>query len=826
MLRFICIGEMHYSENPPSYRLDDYFVTQHLKLLEIKEYTAQNHVDAILELGDFLDKAKISSERLAYIFQEWNNRLIDGVTAFGLIPIIGIPGNHELVGGQIDAYEKTSLHLLEVSSFIQMASKENPIIFKDKSGFTVAISGSAYTKDVDNELDKSAYIIDKKSGDIHIHMVHGLLMNKSFGKKFEHTTIHEIAPKTVADITLNGHDHIGYPITELNGKWFANPGSVTRMKAEENEIKRMPKFMVIEIWDDLSIHMKDVYFKCALPGEDVLSRDHINARKKKKNFWADMQARVNDANLQQGGLKISDIIDNVSKAQGLPATITTQAKEYLVDATQAMETPYSPQGAYYIERLELENFQSHERSVFTWDPHLNILAGESSSGKSAVKRALKELYYCDAVQPRDYIKHQASYFQITATLSNGYVVSRKVEKKERGFNGYIVIDPNKGVIEEYKTTGLPYIQEILGIRDIHLSDKSRDDIGVNFSSQGDSWFHESISGPNKAKMLGVPYGTHYADYAVRNCNSEVKRKTTELNLHKKDLEALERQETKFANLPQLESSIADALAKFKIIQEMEERLHKLKLLRDELRTLRATITKKESDVAKLSVDFMTPYNALMATHTHTTHLKQLSSDMKAIVARGKKARAVQNVLNAIDIVALEQKHKMIMTKEQDLRQLKEKQQKLAQIQRSMQAISKRIGYLEICAKRLAVIPNLESMVNQLTAKYKMLELAALGAMLNTKQQAADRLANALSAMSHYSELQEMQGNCNRAKQIATEMKTTAGKMRVLEKQLTEHESEINQLKDAYAEKLSQSSQCPICHTAINEAVISKIIQEL
>ena len=826
MLRFLCIGDMHYSENPPAYRTDDYFVTQRNKLQEIKEYTKTHHVDAILELGDFFDKPKLSSERLAEIFQDWEKKFQDSITPFGLIPIIGIAGNHELVGGQIGSFDKTSLHLLEVSSFIKLVSKYEPVVFTDKSGFTVTISGSHYEKNIDDELDKSAYIIDKKQGDIHIHMVHGMLMDKSYGKKFAHTTIHEIAPKTQADITLNGHDHIGYSTTKIGGKIFANPGSVTRMSAANNEISRMPKFMIIEIHDDLTIHTEDIYFKCALPGQDVLSREHILVKQKKKDFWADIRSKVYNANIQQGGLKIAEILDNVSKSKGLPTDVKTRAKKYLEDAIDAIEVPFNPVGPYHIVRLDLENFQSHEKSFFEWDEHLNILAGESNSGKSAVKRALQELYYCDAVQPRELINHHANYFQITATLSNGFVVSRKVERKDRGFNGYIVIDPNKGTVDEYNTTGLPYIQSVLGIRDIHLSDKAKDDVGINFSTQGEAWFFTSMSGPNRAKMLGIPYGVHYADYAVRNSNADAKRKTTELNMHKKDLEKFQEREKEFVKLPDLEQALNSAMIKMKLLQEREAALTALKALRDTINQLKKEIADKENALKRLSVDLQTPYQMLVAKHKFATKASELSTEMKQIVSRGKQTRAAYAVLKNVDIVALEQRYKAVTQKEAELKTLKEKKVKLSQLQSSINVIYRRIGLLETQTKRLQTVERLSQQLQGLSAKYKIKELLLIGERLREAELTFDKLQKALSRESDFVKLQNKQNVVVQAKQLGQQIQGLDKKIQETASVLKTHNEQISELKSIYAERLSKSNTCPICHTEINEELVAKIVADL
>ena len=72
-------------------------------------------------------------------------------------------------------------------------------------------------------------------GDYHIHIVHGTFMDKSYGKKFKHTTISEISHKTKADLTINGHDHIGYELVNIDNKLFINPGSPFRLSAEKKK---------------------------------------------------------------------------------------------------------------------------------------------------------------------------------------------------------------------------------------------------------------------------------------------------------------------------------------------------------------------------------------------------------------------------------------------------------------------------------------------------------------------------------------------------------------------------------------------------------------
>lgn len=385
MIRLLYMGDWHNSESAPMYRTDEFLATKKQKLQEIKDYVNTHKVHAILEGGDFFDKSRISAEALAEIYIDWEKVIGIAPSIFSQTPILGIEGNHELIGAQIGSYDRTSLHVLEASGFLKIVSKYNPFIITDESGFTVAITGSPYNRNSDKTDDKSDYLIDEKLGDVHIHLTHGMIMNKSFGSKFDHTTIHELAPHTKADLTINGHDHIGFPSEQIDGKWFANPGAPMRLKAENNEINRMPKFLVIEIHDDLSIHLEDVYFKCAKAGSEILTAEHIKMKKDKLNHMAQLQALVNQAETKQG-LHIADIIDNIGNTQGIDKKILTEAKEEIVDVMNSMaqKDAYKPIGDYYITRVELENFLSHKYSVFDFTNGLNILAGDSRSGKQLV----------------------------------------------------------------------------------------------------------------------------------------------------------------------------------------------------------------------------------------------------------------------------------------------------------------------------------------------------------------------------------------------------------------------------------------------------------
>lgn len=396
-MRFICMGDAHMDKYPTS-RIDDFEQTKREKIDEIKTIAKQNNAKAIIELGDFLNKDIVSSEALSLIMEMWkdndiniNDLIFDIISGKKKIDdlednlkknlftlMIGVMGNHEAIGGECSTLPKTSLNVLIKSGFLTLATKENPIYFKDEDGFTVAITGSNYNHKIDGD-DKSAYIVKEKLGDFHIHIVHGMLMPKSYGELFKHTTISEIAYETKADLTINGHDHIGYDLIKEDGKYFINPGAIFRLSADDDEIKRKPKVLIIDISSE-GFSIEEHYLSTAKEGKDVLSKEHIIKNKNKDRKIQDIANMINKANLSKG-IDITEIVDKIADNEGISKEIKDETIELITQKMKELDTPFTPKGDYIIERMELENFMSHKHTILDFDEGLNILCGESRNGK-------------------------------------------------------------------------------------------------------------------------------------------------------------------------------------------------------------------------------------------------------------------------------------------------------------------------------------------------------------------------------------------------------------------------------------------------------------
>lgn len=864
-MKFLYVGDLHQDELIPIHRMDDFNETRKEKISEILKIAKDNNVNAILHGGDFFNRPKMSNEFVTSIIETWNEQLISidiqeltfqfkaGIISEkeylqainqykqNTIPFISIIGNHDLIGDNIESYPKTSLNVLETSGFLHIVDKENPIIFKEND-LSVAITGFHYDRELDKSQDKLGYIVDKKVEvdgkpcDYQIHLTHGMLTPISYGKKFAHTTISEIQDKTIADLTINGHDHIGFDTIYYKDKIFANPGSPFRLTADKKEIDRMPKVLLISI-SKKGIEVEDIYLQCAKKGDLVLSEDAKITNKNKISTMAKIQTMINQSSLQKS-LRIADIIDNIGNASNIDKDILKDVQNKIIESMNLLQPSFSPSGEYYITRLELENFLSHKNSAFDFQPGLNILSGESRSGKSAVLRALREVLTCYITQPREAIFFGASYFSITIYTSNGYIVTRKVEKDEKkGFNGYEIYDPKTSVFTKYNTKAVSLVQEILGYIKIPLTEKKS--IDVNSVIQGDGWFYigNNITAPDRARLLGVVYGTHYADAANKEIASNIKRNTTHTNLVKKEKERLELQKNDYKYLTNLEINISNSETLIEDLEKKEVELQQIKSLYSNLQNMSMEINKLKQlqqtlsfNVSSIVIDLKTQLQTL------TTSIEKYNL-MVNIVNEGRIFRPIQNSLKNISIS--KNTCKELKDLEKTLKEDKEKYNLFVSFNNQKENIEKELNSLNLAKNNLNNVANASSLLKDLKQeeldliefKNKANQVLNYQKILENLKNQINQNKNSLDSFKSFPNINDLNALKNKELKLQKmkELLTSLTQLEQEKKQQRDSLLQINQDNlnkiDLYKQELEKVGTCPICHSEIDNVLINKLVEQ-
>lgn len=740
-MKFLYFGDIHEQPGSPKNRTDNYRETVNAKIKEIQSIGRKHNIRAFLQPGDFLNAPKYDYAFLTEVVNRWSSidvyelmkMMMTGKVSKDDVserlnqytPILGAVGNHELYGESLASYPKTSLAFLESIGFMHFPTKENPFIFTDDDGLTVAVSATNYDIGMDEPDRIDDYIVTEKKGDIHIHIVHGYLTNKDMGDMFPHTVLDAIAKKTKADLTVTGHDHMGFPLTEVEGKLFINPGAPVRLKNDKKEMKRRPKVLLIEASKETGLTVKPIYLKTAEKGEDVLSRDEIDHKNGLVAKMEEIKSIVNKANVKSGNnIKevIASIADNDEIADNIKdASIQRVAAK--MDAIKQQAKSFSP---YKVDKIVLENFQSHILTELPVSGGLNVFVGTSGAGKSAIMRAFAWVYENEGKNPRRFIHRGKTFAKVSLYLSNGIVVSRVIEKKASGKNGYEIFNPATGEVEEYNTKSLPLVQDVLGFTKLDIDmDKA---VPLNFQRQGEGWFFigDGFTPSTRAKVIGAVYQTHFVDAVLKDLEAETKR----LNIVKKEKETSLTETTEkmsqYAHIPSLKKNIQ--LLEHKIAQydTIKEKRKHLKGKYDTLCHIESQVKMTEDVVSRLSgideaqVKLSTLQARLLERTTLQEKMKRLAemkSEASAVLSQLKKLGKVEEAREKMNqlVTLLEQRNKV----QSDVTAYKTRQLELETLQNEMKFLQKRIdstSYSQEAEEKLTKLRNMVADRNVLAQK--------------------------------------------------------------------------------------------------------------
>ncbi|SHH51606.1 metallophosphoesterase family protein [Tepidibacter thalassicus] len=263
VIRTLFFTDVHVSGRNPRARKDNFLNTVLDKLNQVVDLSIQKNCDFVLFGGDLFDSPNVSNAvagKIAEIFKKFNR-------------IIGIAGNHDLFGNNIDNIKSTQLGLFEKAGLIELLFRGKKTIIC-KNDLKVQITATPSHFGIDEEDIEQDYVVSEVDKDVDksIHIIHGMLMEKEINPHMKVVTIDRIC-HTKADLTLSGHYHRGFSPVNVDGKYFANPGSLSRVSADINEINRKVGVLYIEISKN-NIKLEFIPLR-QKKGEDVLDRSHI-----------------------------------------------------------------------------------------------------------------------------------------------------------------------------------------------------------------------------------------------------------------------------------------------------------------------------------------------------------------------------------------------------------------------------------------------------------------------------------------------------------------------------------------------------------------------
>lgn len=321
-LTFIAFNDLHWRGSNPEARTDNYMLALKAKLLEIAQLAHDLDAEGVLIAGDLVDVPGISLPVLTELDY-----------ALGKIPcpVFCIAGQHDEWDHSPDSLSRAPFGHLRRLEYIVDVTQE-AVTFPIGS-YLVDITGRHYDSEVDTEdyyepiLDPNAITFDERQL-IKIHLAHGLVIDKAPGFEMKHTTLDSL--KTSANILCVGDYHPGIGVPQLNNKArtiVVNPGALGRVKASMSDINRRVQVAIIYVWEDgrYTAHLHTL--KSAKPGNEVLSREKIEAEKTRDDKVSEYLRLLQTGSRRN--LNTIEMMTFIADKEGLPQKVKSEALKRL-----------------------------------------------------------------------------------------------------------------------------------------------------------------------------------------------------------------------------------------------------------------------------------------------------------------------------------------------------------------------------------------------------------------------------------------------------------------------------------------------------------------
>lgn len=335
-MRLLFLTDIHARGTNPRARTDNYQEAMKRKLAEVRHLAQEHGCKAVLFGGDLTDTPDVSESVMG--------DLIRDLLAFP-VPIYGVWGNtHDIWGDEPATLRRTALGVVAAAEAIRLLEPGAPVVLEE-DGVRVQVTGQGYHQAMDRRDWRLDYCVTRGAGSpeqLHcrpedvrwaIHIVHGMLRTEPLMAGIPVNLVDNVIRETAADITLSGHDHLGYGVVEQYGRIACNPGALMRLTAAREEITRPVQVALITL-TATECRVELIPLKSAAPGDEVLDRSKLDADKARKTALEDFSA-----NIAVGGqfeaLDMVAVVERVASNRHVTLAVKTKALGYIHQAIEA-----------------------------------------------------------------------------------------------------------------------------------------------------------------------------------------------------------------------------------------------------------------------------------------------------------------------------------------------------------------------------------------------------------------------------------------------------------------------------------------------------------
>lgn len=302
-------GDIHADSCTPSSRIDDYPKTVLFKLNDLREKCIQNNVKALFLLGDVFNRIQVTNEMINLTGREFMRFKDDGIKVFTIF------GNHDFSRNNLENIIKSPLSLLCDFGIITHINSKKRVVINKKT----LITPLDYTESVIKAYDKAPY---------NILVAHMFYSNKHADKKAN------IESNDVKNLGYNaivlGHDHILYPIINVDGTDIIRGGALTRGTSHNYNFDRKVGFYILrKPWEYNTSNWEFINIKIK-PMKDIVSNTVIN-KKFELSDLSEMVSDLVDRIISDSGVQYDGILGRVKNDKNLPDDVRDLLLRYFSD---------------------------------------------------------------------------------------------------------------------------------------------------------------------------------------------------------------------------------------------------------------------------------------------------------------------------------------------------------------------------------------------------------------------------------------------------------------------------------------------------------------
>lgn len=473
----------------------------------------------------------------------------------------------------------------------------------------------------------------------------------------------------------------------------------------------------------------------------------------------------------------------------------------------------------WINKVILENFQSHRYTVLNFTEGLNAIIGPTDSGKTAVFRGIKWALFNEP-KGDDFIRIGSNEASVQVEFNNGVIVKRY---RTRSKNGYKLTYPDgeETTFEGFGNDVPLEIKEAIQMGNFNITGDSKKPI--NLAEQLDPPFLLSETSGTRAVAIGKLVEADVIDQALSDTNKDIRDKKQREKFLKENLESIDNELKEFEYLDKLKIKIESLKKIEKSIKEKKEKVENLKNLRNKLLERENEIKKSEliilktkdlKDIKLISLNIQDKFN-------RSYNLKKINIDL----LNNKKEQKIENNI-ADKLENLEKLFDKKETLEEDLG----KYYSLIRLKGEITDLEKEKRLGEEIIEKAHSISKVFPIINEINNKKNLYE--KLSSLNKGLKEFKERIKNGNEYLDKFKYLDQIKkieetakNKCNLVldlKKKKLEIENYEKRINLEEKKKKNHETKIEKMTMEFDELLSELKICPTCFRPMDEHDIENI----